>query len=227
MKILIVEDNRDIAENIADYLEPKGHVLDFATNGKLGLQLATEERYDVIVLDIMLPQINGMEVCRRIREHSHITTPIIMLTARDQLDDKVEGFEAGADDYLVKPFSIRELEVRLAALVKRDRKESAQTAIQVGDLSFDPQTLKATRAGKDLSLNPIQRKLLQMLMVHSDRVVAREEIEDAIWGDELPDNDILRTHIYNLRSVVDKPFSEKLIHTVHGVGYRLYQKQAN
>lgn len=221
MKILVVEDNRDIAENIADYLEPKGHVLDFATNGQLGFQLASEQRYDVIVLDVMLPMLNGMEVCRKLREEAHVSTPVLMLTARDQLDDKLAGFNAGADDYLVKPFSVMELEVRLQALLKRGRLEANSTVVNVADLEFNTQTLMARRAGKNLELNPMQRKLLQMLMQNSQRVVSREEIAEHIWGDELPDNDILRTHIYNLRAVVDKPFDEKLIHTVHGAGYRL------
>lgn len=221
MKVLVIEDNRDIAANIADYLEPKGHVLDFAVNGRHGLQLALNECYDVIVLDIMLPGLDGMSVCRRLREQTRVTTPVLMLTARDQLDDKLEGFQAGADDYLVKPFSVKELEVRLEALVKRSQNRGGNRLLQVADLQYDPETLKATRAGRGLELNPIQRKLLEALLLNTHRVVSREELETLIWGDELPDNDVLRTHIYHLRNVVDKPFTIKLIHTVHGAGYRL------
>lgn len=221
MKVLVVEDNRDIAANIADYLEPKGHVLDFANNGPHGLQLATSERYDVIVLDIMLPRLDGMTLCRRLRDEARVGTPVLMLTARDQLDDKLEGFQAGADDYLVKPFSVKELEVRLEALVKRTQNHTTNRLLQVADLQYDPDTMTATRAGQTLELNPIQRKLLETLLLNTHRVVAREELETLIWGDELPDNDVLRTHIYNLRNVVDKPFTVKLIHTVHGAGYRL------
>ena len=220
MKVPVIEDNRDIAANIADYLEPKGHVLDFAATGPHGLKLALSERYDVIVLDIMLPGLNGMEVCRRLRNEGSNDVPVLMLTARDQLDDKLEGFQAGADDYLVKPFSVKELEVRLQALIKCGSSHTPRTLI-VGDLHYDPQTLAATRAGQLLELNPVQRKVLELLMRNTHRVVTREELEQHIWGDMLPDNDVLRMHIYSLRNVVDKPFDTKLIHTIHGAGYRL------
>lgn len=224
MKVLVIEDNRDIAANIADYLEPKGHVLDFAATGPHGLQLALTERYDIIVLDIMLPGLDGMALCRRLRTEGRSDVPVLMLTARDQLDDKLEGFRAGADDYLVKPFSVKELEVRLQALIKRGGLPLSRTLV-VGDLQYDPQTFVATRDGRTLELNPIQRKLLELLMSHSHRVVTREELERHIWGDALPDNDVLRTHIYSLRNVIDKPFAQKLIQTIHGTGYRLVAEQ--
>lgn len=220
MKLLIVEDNRDIAENIADYFEPLGHNLDFAYDGEQGLKLALAGDFDVIVLDVMMPRMDGISVCRHLREAKKFT-PVIMLTARDQLDDKLLGFDAGADDYLVKPFSVRELEARLLALLKRLHQADRQSAFVVQDLSFDPQTLEARRAGSLLELNPIQRKLLHLLMQESPKVVPRERLEEIIWGDEPPDKDILRTHIYSLRNVIDKPFNNKLLHTVHGVGYRL------
>ena len=149
-----------------------------------------------------------------------------MLTARDQLEDKLEGFQAGADDYLVKPFSVKELEVRLQALVKRSTPQAQGRLLSVADLEYDPETLLASRAGKPLELNPIQRTLLEALLLNAHRVVTREELETLIWGDELPDNDVLRTHIYHLRNVVDKPFASKLIHTVHGAGYRLADQGA-
>lgn len=221
MKVLVIEDNRDIAANIADYLEPKGHVLDFAATGPQGLQLAINERYDVIVLDIMLPGLDGFSLCHRLRTEARVGTPVLMLTARDQLDDKLEGFRVGADDYLVKPFSVKELEVRMEALVKRSQHKEAGRLLQVADLEYDPDSLVATRAGQTLELNPIQRKLLEALMLNTHRVVSREELEALIWGDEVPDTDVLRTHIYHLRNVVDKPFADKLIQTVHGAGYRL------
>ena len=224
MKVLVIEDNRDIAANIADYLEPKGHVLDFAATGPHGLQLALSERYDIIVLDIMLPGLNGMDLCRRLRNEGRSDVPVLMLTARDQLDDKLEGFQAGADDYLVKPFSVKELEVRLQALIKRGGVHAPRTLV-VADLQYDPQTFAATREGRTLELNPVQRKLLELLMSNSHRVVTREELEQHLWGEALPDNDVLRTHIYSLRNVVDKPFARKLIHTIHGAGYRLVAEQ--
>lgn len=229
MNILVIEDNRDIAANIADYLEPLGHTLDFAANGKAGLALATAHAngqsgsagFDVIVLDLMLPGIDGLALCRQLRQQWGVLTPVLMLTARDQLDDKLEGFAAGADDYLVKPFSIKELEARLQALVKRGAQRSVSADLLVEDLSYKPDTRQAQRQGVMLELNPVQRRLLELLMRNSHRVVTREELEHHVWGDNPPDNDILRTHVYALRTVVDKPFSEKLIHTVHGTGYRL------
>ncbi len=221
MKILVIEDNRDIAANIADYLEPKGHILDFAMDGPGGLRLATASSHDAIVLDVMLPGLDGMDLCRRLRLEAGLHTPVLMLTARDQLEDKLAGFAAGADDYLVKPFSVRELEVRLQALVKRANRQTTPTLLNVADLSHDPQTLETQRGGQRLELNPIQRKLLEFLMHNSHRVVPREELEFHIWGDVLPDSDVLRTHIYSLRNLIDKPFEQKLLHTVHGTGYRL------
>lgn len=220
MKILVVEDNRDIAENIADYLEPQGHVLDFAVDGEQGLALALEDDFDVIVLDLMLPRLNGIDVCKQIRQAKN-ATPVLMLTARDQLDDKLQGFAVGADDYLVKPFSVKELEARLYALLKRRQHFGLNPVLKVADLIFDTNTQEVSRAGYPLDLNPTQRKLLLYLMQHSPNVVKRGELETLIWGDELPDKDVLRTHIYSLRSLIDKPFAIKLLHTVHRLGYRL------
>ncbi len=222
MKLLIVEDNRDIAENIADFLEPLGHVLDFASDGELGLALALEHTFDVIVLDIMLPRLDGISLCQRLRSEGN-ATPVLMLTARDQLDDKLAGFSVGADDYLVKPFSLKELEARLQALVKRLHKFGDSKQLCVADLQFDLNTLQVTRQGIPLDLNPTQRKILELLMRQSPNVVSREQLESAVWGDIPPDNDILRTHIYSLRAIIDKPFSHKLLQTVRSVGYRLVQ----
>lgn len=221
MNVLVIEDNKDIAENVADYLEPLGYSLDFAADGLSGLHLAVTNDFDVIVLDIMLPGMDGMTVCRKLRGEANKSTPVIMLTARDQLEDKLQGFDAGADDYLVKPFSVKELEVRLQALHKRGSSTSTEELLRVGDLSFDCQTLQAMRGGVEINLNPIQRKLLETLMRNTHRVVSRAELEKHIWADDLPDKDILRSHIYSLRNLIDKPFNVKLINTVHGSGYRL------
>jgi DNA-binding response OmpR family regulator len=221
VNILIIEDNHDIAANIADYFEPAGHRLDFAVDGKGGLSLAADGSFDVIVLDLMLPGgMDGIEVCRRLRQDLHLATPVLMLTARDQLDDKLAGFDAGTDDYLVKPFSVRELEARLTALVRR-REDVTGHQLTVSDLVLDTDTLEVTRQGHLLDINPIQRKLLMHLMKQSHRVVRRAELEQLIWGESPPDTDILRTHIYALRRVIDRPFHIPLLHTVHGIGYRL------
>jgi len=226
MKILVIEDNKDIAENIADYLEPLGHTLDFAADGVTGLHLAVTQRFDVIVLDLMLPGIDGITLCQKLRQEGKVNTPVIMLTARDQLDDKLMGFQAGADDYLVKPFSVKELEVRIQALLKRSQPAPVDMNLNLADLQYNPDTLEAYRAEQKLELNPIQRRLLEILLKNSGRVVSREELERHIWGDILPDNDILRTHIYSLRNIIDKPFDKKLLHTIHGAGYRLFDDQS-
>jgi DNA-binding response OmpR family regulator len=226
MRLLIVEDNRDISANIADYLEPLGHELDFASDGLTGLHLAATRPFDAIVLDLMLPGMDGITLCRTLREQGNVDTPVLMLTARDQLDDKLEGFRAGADDYLVKPFSVKELEVRLQALVKRSLPGSGRKLLQVADLVYNTETLETHRAGQLLELNPIQRKLLELLLLNKHRVVPREELESHIWGDSLPDNDVLRTHIYGLRNVIDRNFEPKLLHTVYGAGYRLHDNSS-
>lgn len=221
MRILVIEDHRDIAENIGDFLAPKGHEIDYAADGITGLHLAIANEYDVIVLDLMLPKLDGLEVCRKLREEAKKDTPLLMLTARDQLENKVEGFRAGADDYLVKPFALKELEVRLEALRRRSASAVTPRVLKVADLEFDPSTQVVKRAGKRLDLNPSLRTLLALLMTNKHRVVRRDELEAALWGDERPDADVLRAHIYALRSAIDKPFAHKLLHTVHGMGYRL------
>lgn len=223
MKILVIEDNQDIAENIADYLEPQGHILDFAVDGLAGLRMASSESFDAIVLDVMLPGLDGFGVATRLRQEHGVNTPIIMLTARDQLDDKLQGFASGVDDYLVKPFSVKELEARLLALGKRGPVSDTSSVLQVNGLCYDPATVTASREGHELELNPIQRKILQHLMRNSHRVVPREELESVVWGDDIPDKDILRSHIYSLRNIIDKPFSTPLLHTIHGAGYRLFE----
>ena len=220
MFILIVEDNPDLVANLYDYLEPRGYVLDAAYDARTGLQYALDKAYDAIVLDLGLPGLDGLEVCTRLRD-SGKTTPVIMLTARDTLDAKLKGFEAGADDYLVKPFALQELDARLKALVRRARCEQGDEMLRVADLSFDPRTLHVERAGKRIELPPIPLKMLALLMRQSPRVVPRRELERRIWGNEAPDSDALRTHLHVLRRAIDKPFGMPLLRTVHGMGYQL------
>ena len=222
LRILIVEDNVGIAENIADYLEVQDHVLDFAMDGIGGLHLALTQDYDAIVLDIMLPGMDGLTFCRKLREQGGKQTPILMLTARDTLADKLEGFEAGTDDYLVKPFELQELEARLGALVRRAG-DSLQDHLQVGDLEVDMGKMVVQRAGYPVELNRTSMKILTMLIQAYPNVVSRKEIEHVLWGDMPPDSDALRSHIYALRRAIDKPFKRPLIQTVHGVGYRLVE----
>ena len=221
MRLLVIEDNRNLVANLFDYFEARGHTLDAAPDGITGLHLATTQPYDAIVLDWMMPRMDGPEVLRRLREEHLSELPVIMLTARDELPDKIAGFRAGADDYLTKPFALPELEVRLEALLVRAQGRGRSKMLTVGDLKLDLATLEASRAGKPLHLYPACRKLLQVLMQASPAVVTREKLEQALWGDEPPDRDILRSHIYDLRRSVDGPFEEKLIHTLPRVGYRL------
>ncbi len=223
MRLLIIEDNADILANIVDYLEAAGHVVDCAQNGPGGLHLALIGSYDLIVLDIMLPGMDGYQVCRSLRD-SGKHTPIIMLTARDTLDDRLHGLREGADDYLVKPFALAELAARIDAVLRRS--QGFQPRLQVADLQLDLDTWQVSRAGQPLKLNPACLKLLEILMRRSPAVVRREDLEHALWGDQPPPSDSLRSHLHLLRQAVDRPFAHSLLHTVHGIGYRLAPEHA-
>lgn len=220
MHLLIVEDNPDLLENLSDFFEARGHVVDLAYNGLAGLRFARENRYDVIVLDLMLPGMDGLEVCARLRSEE-CDTPILLLTARDTLGDKLKGFDCGADDYLVKPFALTELEARITALLRRSRGQAARVLLTVEDLSFDLDRLKVERAGRRIDLGPIPLRILELLMRRSPAVVRREELERAVWGNDPPDSDALRAHMHALRSVVDRKTSVPLVHTLRGIGYQL------
>lgn len=218
--ILLVEDHSDLAASIGDYLESCGYAMDFAADGAIALNLLEENKYDLIILDLMLPKVDGIKVCSQVREGGD-GTPILMLTARDQLDDKITGFEAGADDYLVKPFAMQELELRIKALIRRARGEVSDGAIKIGDLVFDPRTMRVEREGKRLNLSPTSVRILKVLMRESPRLVTREQLESELWGDMLPDSDTLRSHMYNLRKSLDRPYKTKLLHTVQGLGFKI------
>ncbi|HLF31073.1 MAG TPA: response regulator transcription factor [Xanthomonadales bacterium] len=225
MRVLIVEDNPDIAANLGDFLEDHGHTVDFAGDGVTGLHLAVVNDFDAIVLDLALPGMDGLELCRKLRTDAGKDTPVLMLTARDRLQDKLAGFETGADDYLVKPFELQEVEARLHVLASRGRRR-VRRELKVGDLVFNLDTLSVNRAGRDIYLNPIGLKLLQTLMEASPNVVSRNDLEMQVWGEEMPDSDSLRVHIHSLRSVIDKPFDSSMIQTRHGIGYRLVESNA-
>ena len=221
MNILLIEVDAEIASNIGQYFEDKGHQLDFAYSGTQGLALAIARRFDLIILDLMLPGKDGISVCREFRQQSRHDTPILMLTARDTLADKITGFEAGSDDYLVKPFSLRELEVRVLALTRRGASKSHSDIIRIDNLELNRDTMQVNRDSHSISLKPRAFRILEYLMQHENRVVSRQELIDYIWSDDPPEGDPLRVHIHGLRQVIDKPFGNKLIHTVHGVGYRV------
>jgi DNA-binding response OmpR family regulator len=216
----VIEDNRDILANVLDYLQLKGYSVDCAQDGLSGLHLASTGHYDLIVLDIMLPGIDGYQVCKRLREDAHNEVPILMLTARDTLENRLQGLNAGADDYLIKPFALSELVARIEAILRRSQ-GSRKRQLKVADLVYDLDTLHISRAGQPLKLNPLAMKLLEILMRKSPAVVRREVLEEALWGDDCPDSDSLRSHVHQLRQVIDKPFTKPLLHTMHGVGYRL------
>ncbi len=221
MNILLIEDNTDLAATIGEFLEGKGHVMDFAYEGHSGLNLAIKGHYDLLVLDIGLPGMDGLKLCKRLRDEGSSTAPILMLTARDTLEDKIEGFNAGTDDYLVKPFAMKELEVRLEALYRRSQVLKTSRKLMVADLTFDLDTLQIEREGQTLYLKPAARKLLEVLMRNTHRVVSKQELEEALWGDDPPDADSLRVHIHSIRMAVDGGFDSPLIHTIRGTGYRL------
>lgn len=220
MRILVIEDNSDIAANLGDFLEDRGHTIDFAGDGITGLHRAVVDDFDAIILDLNLPGMDGLEVCRKLRQEARKQTPVLMLTARDALEQKLAGFESGADDYLVKPFALQEVEARLAVLLRRGR-GNAPRVLNVADLEYNLDTLEVMRAGKPVNLNPTALKILSALMEASPAVVTRQELETRVWGEELPDSDSLRVHIHGLRAAVDKPFGKPLIQTRHGIGYRI------
>jgi len=220
MQILLVEDNRDILANMVDYLELKGYTVDCAQDGLSGLHLAATQHYDLIVLDVMLPGLDGYSLCQRLREEARKDTPVIMLTARDGLEDRLQGFKAGADDYLVKPFALSELAARVEAIMRRSL-GGGKRRLALADLTYDLDTLEVVRAGRPLKVNPIGLKLLGLLLQKSPHLVRREVLEEALWGDDCPDSDSLRSHVHQLRQVIDKPFDQPLLHTVRGLGYRL------
>ncbi len=219
VRVLIVEDNHDIVDNITDFLEAKGFLLDFAMDGIGGLHLAITNEYDVIVLDIMLPGMDGITLCGKLRQEARNETPVLMLTARDTLEDKLSGFDSGADDYLVKPFALQELEARIRALSGR-RSRSLRT-LRVSDLVLDLGSLEVKRGNTAIELNNICTAILKILMEASPHLVTRSRLEHALWGDTPPDSDALRSHMYTLRKKIDKPFGTHLVETVHGKGFRL------
>ncbi|MCO4757818.1 MAG: response regulator transcription factor [Oceanospirillaceae bacterium] len=218
MHVLLVEDDRDLAASVADYLALEQIDVDHAYNGQAGLTLANTGHYDVLLLDLMLPRMDGLTLCEKLREQG-VDTPVLMLTARDTLDDKVAGFRAGTDDYLVKPFAMEELIVRIQALAKR--RSGQMRKLQVADLTLDLSARQAERAGKTLKLTPSGWTLLETLMRSSPSVLSKRELEQALWPDDVPDSNALKVHLYHLRQQVDKPFDQALIHTLPGQGFVL------
>jgi DNA-binding response OmpR family regulator len=226
LRILIVEDNPDIVANLLMFLTPLNYAVHSARNGLAGLAMACEGEFDAIVLDLGLPGLDGLEVCRRLRTDMRQATPILLLTARDTLQDKVTGFETGADDYLVKPFSMVELEVRLKALIRRASGLPKPSMVRFAEVSLDLSTFHATRGDIELRFTPTGYKLLAVLLRNAPDLVLRECLVREVWGSAPPDSDALRTHIHSVRVVLDKPFRSPMLQTVPGLGYKLVKPDA-
>lgn len=220
-RLLVVEDHQDIAEMIVDYMTSKDYSVDYAADGVTGLHLAVTQDFEVIVLDLSLPGLNGIELCKQLRTVAKKTTPVIMLTARDSLDDKILGFDVGADDYLVKPFAMRELEVRVNALSRRLQLHDSELVLRCGGIHFDLEQMSVTRKGESIGLTPTGYQILESLMRASPAFVRREALERELWGEDRPDSDALRSHIYALRKVLDRPYEEKVIQHSTAGGYRI------
>lgn len=216
LTVLLAEDDVGIQESIADFLHWRGIEVDCARDGEQALYLCRRHRYDVLILDIMMPRLNGLALCRQLRDQG-VTTPVLMLTALDTLEDKVQGFRAGTDDYLVKPFAMDELVCRVEALSRRVSRQQVRR-LRFGPLELDVELQQAWRDGQPLSLTPQAFQLLRELLVRAPRVVSRGELEQAIWGDQPPDSDALRSLIYQLRAKLDRPFAWPLLHTRRGQG---------
>jgi heavy metal response regulator len=220
MRILVVEDEPKMLRFIKQGLEEQRYAVDVASDGEDGLHWALNFPYDVIILDVMLPTMDGFELCRTLRDR-HIRTPIIMLTARDSVDDRVEGLDYGADDYLVKPFAFRELLARLRALSRRESSQKS-TLLKVGDLVLDTITHTAQRGGKSIELTTKEYTLLEFLMLHPNQVLSRTVIADHLWGYEYaPDSNVVDVYIRYLRKKIDENYEDKYIQTIRGTGYQL------
>ncbi|MHA3104896.1 response regulator transcription factor [Acinetobacter sp. ANC 3791] len=219
--ILMVEDHFDLAATVCEFLEAHGYIIDHARNLDAAKTFLKSQPYHLLLLDINLLDGSGYDLCHWIRNQQSLDMPVLMLTARDTLDDKLKGFAAGTDDYLVKPFDFNELVVRIRALIKRSLGEVSNNKLQIHDLILDSAKQTVSRAGQIIELPPIQFKLLKILMRNSPKVITKQEIMIELWGDEEPESDALRSHIYSLRKMIDKPFPQKLLHTVSGVGIKI------
>ena len=223
MKLLLVEDHKEIAQIIFEYFEMKGHVLDYAADGRQGLSLAEGAHYDVIILDIMLPHMDGLTVCKKLRENG-VDTPVLMLTARDQNEDILAGYEHGTDGYLVKPFDLKVLEARVQALHRRHMGSVAAKELRYGVMRLDLTSRTLSRDGLEIPLNKTLFTIMKVLMLRAPGITSREELVNEVWGDDEPDRDILRSHIYLLRTQIDKPFDYSYIKTIPKVGYQLVEE---
>jgi len=220
VRLLIIEDDKTIAGNLYEFMQARGHVVDAAADGVTGLHLAVSHPFDVVVLDIGLPGMDGLAMLRKLRKDAKLATPVLLLTARDSLSDKLDGFREGADDYVVKPFSLREVEARLEALVKRSQGRVVPDTLRVGELTFDRGALEVRYCGQQVRLPPKAIKLLEALMSHPGKVMGRADLELAAWEGETVSGDSLRTQMSTLRKALAAAGPDP-IENMHGHGYRL------
>jgi two-component system OmpR family response regulator len=223
VRLLIIEDDGDVASYVRSGLEQAGYTVDSAANGRDGLFLATTESYDGIIVDRMLPGVDGLTIIRTMRA-SDISTPALVLSALGEVDDRVDGLKAGGDDYLVKPFAFAELQARIEALLRRQRSggDIEQTVLRVGDLSMDLLRRQVDRGGRRIELQPKEFQLLEYLMRHAGQVVTRTMLLESVWSYHFdPQTNVIDVHMSRLRTKIDKDFDRPLLHTVRGAGYRL------
>ncbi len=221
LNVLLVEDDLDLADTVVEYLELEGIRCDHGANGMAGLQLAQEGGYQVLLLDLNLPRLDGLSLCEQLRRGGD-DTPILMLTARDSLDDKIAGFESGTDDYLVKPFALQELVVRLKALARR--RSGQVKKLSCADLEMNLTDKTVSRGGTAIKLSPTGWRLLEVLLRASPEVVSRNDLEEAVWNGDIPDSNSLKVHIFHLRKAIDAPFFSPLLQTVAGHGFAIREK---
>jgi DNA-binding response OmpR family regulator len=220
LKILIIEDNPTIARQLGEFLSGHHWQVDFAQNAGLGIKLALEHIYDVVLLDLNLPDMDGLDVCEEIKSKANIIPPVLMLTARDSFHDKAAGFHRGADDYLTKPFDLRELVLRCEALARRHNLHQPKT-LQLGDLVLDTKNKIASHKAEKLELTSIGFQILEVLVKSYPDVCSRSILIHQLWGDDPPESDALKSHIYALRKILDKSFAKPMIKTLMNLGYQL------
>ncbi|WP_299942621.1 response regulator transcription factor [uncultured Microbulbifer sp.] len=225
LKILLIEDNPVIARQVAEFLQAEGWRMDFSHCGRQGMQLALEQIFDLVLLDLGLPDMDGLEVCKKIKAEAPVNIPVLMLTARDAISDKEHGFGVGADDYLCKPFDPRELILRCRALARRHQLHT-NDKIQIGDLQICHRQQTACRDKKPLVLTTIGFRILTLLAQASPAPVSRSALIHHIWGDDPPETDALKSHIYSLRQALDKPFKTPMLKTITNLGYQLETSSA-
>jgi DNA-binding response OmpR family regulator len=225
VRVLLVEDNKHLSDSLRMNLEDDGYVVDAAYDGVDGEEMGLMPGYDVIILDIMLPGKNGLDVCRELRNH-HVATPVLMLTARDALEDRVQGLDSGADDYLVKPFEVDELRARIRSLLRRESSNKSGL-LQVADLVLDPATHTVKRAGDPIDLTAKEFSLLEYLMRHPNHLMTREMAEQHLWSsDHMVASNVVDVYIRRLRRKIDDPYEVKLLETLRGAGYRIHAPEA-